>query len=209
MPPKKTASCGIVLAGDDAPGDVLPRAGIRRRTRRVAAAMTGAVALALMTVGALALAHIGGGPARSPSREASRSAQLPPLTVRLAGYRFTLPAGFAIVAHPCAPGPAQRNGRFAAAASAKSGCIEVFLTAGPAAQIPGNAQAIRIEPYRAFALHGPQSSVRLYVKMPALNGRHALVLVARRLTLSQVVAIATAGLPAKIGSGSPCANGCG
>jgi hypothetical protein len=202
----------ILLSSDDAPGGVLPRPRARQRTRRTAGAVAGAVALALVAVGAVALVRVTSGPSGSPVREASHPAQTTPLAgpvIRLAGYSFPLPAGFTIADHPCAPGPAQQASRFAAAASAKGGCLEAFLAAGHAGEAPPNAQAVRVGPYRAFAVHGPRSSVRLYVKMPAFDGGHALVLMARRLSLSLVVTIAAAGLPSKIGPRSPCTNGCG
>jgi hypothetical protein len=166
----------------------------------------------LAIVAALALIQLSGGPSRPPVREASRPAQTTPRTgpvIRLAGYSLALPAGFAIVAHPCASGPAQRTGLFAAAGSATGGCLEAFLAAGHAAEIPADSQAVRVGPYRAFAVRGPRSSVRLYVKLPVLVGERALVLVAHRLSLSQIVAVVTAGLPAKIAPRSPCTNDCG
>jgi hypothetical protein len=105
--------------------------------------------------------------------------------------------------------PVRGNNPFAAAASSKGGCLEAFLAAGRAAAIPGAVQAIQVGPYQGLISRGPAPSVTLYVKGPAADGTHDLILVARRLSPAQVVAIAKTGLPATIGPIHLCTRNCG
>jgi hypothetical protein len=105
--------------------------------------------------------------------------------------------------------PVRGNNPFAAAASSKGGCLEAFLAAGRAAAIPGAVQAIQVGPYQGLISRGPAPSVTLYVKGPAADGTHDLILVARRLSPAQVVAIAKTGLPATIGPIHLCTRDCG
>jgi hypothetical protein len=208
-----------ILTAADAPAlvKVPPPVRAHHLTRRLTGAAAAAAAT-LAAAGVLTVARtVGGSPGPQQSR-ASPTVQTAPRTgpgIRLAGYTFKMPAGFTTVGKPCAPMPGHAGlpvrgiNPFAAAASSKGGCLEVFLAAGRAAAIPDTAQATQVGPYHGFVSHGPTDSVTLYVKMPAADNNHDLILVARRLSPAQVVAIARSGLPATIGPIDPCTKNCG
>jgi hypothetical protein len=205
-------------AGAPAQASVPPPGRTHRLTRRLTGALAAAAATALMAGGVLTLAGTGASSPGPRQSTAARPAQTAPRTgpvIRLARYTFTMPAGFTAIARPCAPMPDRTGlptrGRnpFTAAASSKGGCLEAVLAAGPAAVIPDTAQPIQVGPYQGFVSRGPAASVILYVKMPAADGNHDLILLARRLSPAQVVAIATSGLPATIGPIHACTKNCG
>jgi hypothetical protein len=204
--------------GVPAKANVPPPVRPHQLARRLTGALAAAAATALMAGGVLTLSRTGASSPRPRQSTAARPARTAPRTgpvIRLAGYTFTMPAGFTAIARPCAPMP-DRTGLpmrgsnpFTAAASSTGGCLEAVLAAGPAAIIPHSAQPIQVGPYQGFVSRRPAVSVILYVKMPAAGGNHELILVARRLSAAQVVAIATSGLPATIGPIHVCTKNCG
>lgn len=204
----------ILTAPAESQAQASPPAHAAGRTHRLVGALTAAV-LAVTCV--LTFAHVRGVPPGSGRSGTSRHAQ-PPLhagqAIRLAGYVFTMPAGFTTVGKLCAPEPGQaglpvHGHNSLAAAASDGGCLEAFLAAGHAGAVPGTAQAIKVGPFQGFIVRDSGTGVTLYVTVPAAGGPHDLILVARRLSPSQLVAIARSGLPARIGRTRPCTRKCG
>jgi hypothetical protein len=204
-------------ASTSAQTKVPPPVRAHRLTRRRTGAVATAAAAALVATCVLTLARTGAGTPAARQSGASYPAQTAPRpgpAIQLAGYTFTMPAGFTAIAKPCTPMPDQASlptrgsNPFAAAASSEGGCLEVSLAAGPAV-IPDTAQAIQVGPYQGFVSHGPAANLTLYIEMPAADGHHDLILTARKLSQAQVVAIAKSGLPTTIGPIHPCTKNCG
>lgn len=108
------------------------------------------------------------------------SVRLTGATLRLANYKFKLPAGFKTVSAPCVATPRSTPGSpmtvlggFSAAAAADGGCIEAALVAGSYHGPPALAQSVQLGSYQGFlsitairvtnlaladsALHAPQA----------------------------------------------------
>jgi hypothetical protein len=69
--------------------------------------------------------------------------------------------------------------------------------------------AVHVGPYQGYVNVGSDSTVVLYVEIPAAQTDHALVIVASDLTANQVIVIAESGLPSKIEPTTVCTSGCG
>lgn len=195
----------------------LPNTGRRScDTRRIVAAAVIAIVAAGGAV-ALGVEHArssGGHDANTLGR--GSSVPLSGTALRLAGYRFKLPAGFKTVTTPCAPTPRSTPGPpitvlggFSAAASADGGCVQAALVDGPTYGPPALAQSVQLGSYQGFLSMQSSESETLYVTIPAKDGNHYLVLSAIGLSSAQLVAIVTAGLPAPAGQTGNCAQGCG
>ena len=205
----------------------------RTRRRAVGAVAACVVLAALVTVvgvtstGERSQGRTGTTETRSTSASAAPS-ELSGSTIRLAGYTFRLPAGFAASRGDCTPlarqlGPSVPSlgpDPFASAASADGGCIEAVLVAGLPAHVPAPATPVTVGPYKGFivslsaippAAQGVAKAERvdLYVQIPAAGGHHYFVLLSRGLDSDQLVAVAKSGLPKSIGSVGTCTANCG
>jgi hypothetical protein len=115
--------------------------------------------------------------------------------LRLAGYRFALPAEFVPVADNCLPDvgepdiPMAPGGAFAS--SPAGGCVSAVLVRGSA--LPAGGREVTVSGHPARILDRPGGVVLLYVSVPAPGPRFVL-LAARGLTAGQLIAIADAGL---------------
>jgi hypothetical protein len=197
------------------------RRGVRsRRARRYLSGVGVAAAAALVAVVAVGVADGGhGSPGASPSPGGRPAATVPAAgeTIRLASYSFELPAGYQAMGGSCATPPSgleawlwvPGRGSSAAAGSASGGCVEIRLALRSTAPIPTRAQSLQVGPYRGFEISGPYMSLVLDVEIPAAQGHHDLVLVARGLSAAQLVAIAKSGLPSSINPTTSCTTGCG
>lgn len=127
-----------------------------------------------------------------------RSTGLSGARIRLAGYTFTTPAGFARSSSSC--GSANDFNGFAAAASGDGGCLEAFVMfSSRGSVIPAGADPVTVGAYQGYLLSAPGSrQATLYVVLPARGGfvkSQALVLDSQGLSEDQLVAIAESGLP--------------
>jgi hypothetical protein len=186
----------------------------RRAMLALAAAGIAATAVALAATGGFDRAH------PSVAKSAVRPhAALTGQMIALAGYHFRTPAGY--TSSDSCPEPAtSRPGSpstvinsMKAAASAAGGCLQVALIAGASAVPPGvqtspGAQAVAVGAYSGVVA-SRTSGVVLYVKIPAADGDHYLVLVGQGLTADQLIAIAESGLPTSVPPTQTCTTNCG
>ena len=153
----------------------------------------------VVAFGALAVTELGSGstsPQQDPSSPSSPAFAVHGASLRLAGFTFQLPTGFTPVASSCQTAPAcvgpilpmAGSDPFAAAASARGGCIEAELAIGSCA-VPANARMIQIGPYQGFLSTGASSRVDVYVEIPTASGDHDLILTSTRRTSADGVLI--------------------
>lgn len=135
-------------------------------------------------------------------------------TIRLAGYKFRLPAGYTKSNTACMPTPPPTPGApvtvlggFQAAGSAAGGCVQAALASSKNTTV-ANAQAVAVGPYSGY-LQNVDEQLVLHVEIPTAQGNDWLLLTAEKLTAQQLVQIAASGLPSSIGSSTGCTNGCG
>ena len=194
-----------------------PRARPRSFRRSAGAAAVAAGALvAIVIAGTALLAGPTGNPRGVPRTPASRTtlpSQAP--TLRLANYRFRLPAGFKEVDSPCTPTSSPAPGtavtvlqHFAVAASAVGGCVEAELAAG-SATVPDGAKAIQVGDYQGFIASTAPTTETLYVAVATTDGDHYLILSSSGLSPAELITIATSGLPGTTGQTQPCTSNCG
>ena len=129
-------------------------------------------------------------------------------TLRLAGYTFHLPRGFAATDAACTPTPAPPAGSpvtpvqsLEIAGSAAGGCIEGEVLSGTDV-VPPSASAVQVGSYDGFQATTAAGNPILYVAIPPATapGEDAyLVLTATGLTPAELVAVAASGLPAQPG----------
>lgn len=177
----------------------------RRRTmfgQRPLLLLAGAAIVAAAVVASLELRHGTSPRATGPGRH---HVVLSSATIRLAGYRFRLPAGYKPSSASCASassgsGPTPVLNSFAAAAAADGGCVEAAFLIGDDPSPPAGADPIDVGPYSGYLLsQGGAEESTLYVELPNAGGPGNpayLVLLAQGLTLDQLVAVALSGLPA-------------
>jgi hypothetical protein len=185
------------------------RAAVAVHRRRRAGLVLVLVAV-LVAAGIVASVEVGRGSSPS-SRPAGHHPELAlsGSRIQLAGYKFRTPAGFKPSSRSCISAPVASRPRpsidgFAAAASADGGCVElVYLVAADWLQahglMPDAADAVDVGRYKGYFVP-PQGSGKestLYVNLPGADGRRVvfLVLLSRRLTEAQLIAVAESGLP--------------
>jgi hypothetical protein len=218
-----------IIAAD--PGTSTPRAlpgrvATRHRARRLTGAVAAAVTIGLAAYGVFALVRIAlPGPHRRVATATTPKSTGP--TLRLAGYRFKLPADFATSRTPCAPAPKRfgalipegRNAAFSSAVSAGGRCIEAYLIAEPARPASEDLRATdnlafplvlygSVWPDSGYVAARDPSEVALSLNFRAKSGDNEVIFVAHGLSASEVLAIARTGLPAARGSASSCVTPC-
>jgi hypothetical protein len=168
----------------------------------IVAAVAVAAVAAIVIAGTVVVAGRSG---NSPNvrTEASRATSRVGLSgpaLRLASYKFRLPAGFKTVHRGCIPTPSPAPsspmtvlGHFVVAASTDGGCVQAEL-ATPAG-VAADARPIQVGAYQGFISSTAPTSETLYVAIAAIGGNHYLVLSATGLSPAQLIAIATTGLP--------------
>lgn len=197
-----------------------------RPSRRVALGAAACLVAAAVVTGLFVAAPSGRAPAvhRSANRAASTLPLRRGVTLRLAGYDFSLPAGFKAFDGQCSPRSGKSGLRasmtprvWKTAAAGSGACVEVQLMAGGAV-VPPSAQPVEVGAYQGF-LVGPVASATesstsetlytLYVAVPSAEGNHYLVLSAVGLAPPELMAIAEAALPGSPGGAPPCSHDCG
>jgi hypothetical protein len=175
-----------------------------RHHNRAGVAAAGLVSAALAASGGAYLAGMTAGGAGHAHRSAG-TPRLAHATVTLAGYRFTLPAGFKTTAAPCAVhvrglhgAPAPGSRWFAAGAAAHLGCVEAVLTAATLTP-PPEATPVHIGRYQGYLLDTPQP-ITLYVRLPAAGHHRWLVIAAKHLSAAEVSQMAARALGQPIGN---------
>ena len=163
------------------------------RTR--SAAPIAAVGLATVAAVATASFYAAGLAQQHPAGSMTRaSAQ----TIRLDGYTFTLPAGFAKKGTSCAlpppPGlngtPAPRTAAYAAGAAAHGGCVGLIFTSQQLTP-PASATPVQVGQDQGFLASDPATqSLTLYVSISTPASTPWLVITATRLSQSQVTNMA-------------------
>lgn len=188
--------------------------------RIVVRTISGVAAVALVIAVTVAVAGSNGHPLSDHRdhtlRVTTPSSSTEPI-MRVAGFRFKLPAGYKTVDSPCAASPSPIPGTpltviggLAAAASADGGCIEAGLTGWAlTVAVPQGVQSVKVGPYQGFLSSSPTETVILYVAIPAADGTHYLVLTSVGLSADQVVSVAKAGLPTALGPAQSCEANCG
>jgi len=212
--------------GTSRPTALPARVATRHRASRLTGAVAVAVVIGLAAYGVFALVRTAlPGPRHRVATAATPKSNGP--TLRLAGYRFKLPADFTTVRTPCAPvpkgrgalTPEERDGTFSSAVSAGSRCIEAYLLAEPAGTSYG---MIRTDENMGFqvALNGvvwfdpgylaarDPSDVALSISFRSKSHNRDVVFFARGLSASEVLAIARTGLPAPKESAASCVKPC-
>ncbi len=198
---------------------VAPQA--QRRTGRLSRrAVLGAavcLAAAAVVIGLLTATPHGRSPFGHRSAGRSETSTLPlskDVTLRLAGYSFTLPAGFQTFDGRCSnTSSASRKGlkpHWKSARAADGGCVEVeVVLASGTAVVPSAAEPVPVGSYQGYLLTGLRATTHtstgetLYVVIPSAQGDSYLVLSAVGLTPAQLVAIAEAALPGSPGTTTP------
>ena len=186
-----------------------------RRSAGAAALAAGAL-VAIVIAGTALLAGPSGNPHSVPRTRASRTTlPRPAPTLRLANYRFRLPAGFKEIDTPCTPTSSPTPGtpvtvlqHFAVAASAVGGCVEAELAAG-SATVPDGAKPIQVGDHQGFIASTAPTTETLYVAVATTDGNHYLVLSGSGLSPAELITIATSGLPGTTGQTQPCTSNCG
>jgi hypothetical protein len=202
----------------------------RVATRHPARRLTGAVAvtviIGLAAYGVFSLVRIAvPGPHPRVATAATPTSTGP--TLRLASYRFKLPADFATVRTTCAPAPKGfdaltpdgRNAAFSSAVSAGSRCIEAYLIAEPATASSEGFQAAdnlafplvlygSVWPDSGYLAARDPSDVTLSIIFRSKRANNEVVFFAHGLSASEVLAIARTGLPATRGSAPSCVTPC-
>lgn len=181
------------------------RAPVAAHRRRRASLVLAGVAVLAAAAAAASLAS-GTGTAPSPrTMTGHHKFALSGRTIRLAGYKFRLPAGYASGA--CQPPRTSRPGSpntvihsMQSAASADGGCIGVAILAR-SWTAPSDAQKVSVGSYDGFLVPGkPREG--LFVQIPGSRGDQYLVVSAEGLNEAQLIAIAASGLPANPRAGA-------
>ncbi len=202
------------------------RVATRHRASRLTGAVAVAVVIGLAAYGVFALVRTAlPGPNPRVATAAKPKATGP--TLRLAGYRFKLPAGFTTVRTPCAPvpkglaalTPEERDTAFSSAVSTGNRCIAAYLVAEPAGTSNKAIGAVENMGFQVtwngvvwpdpsyFAAQVP-SDVALSISFRAKSGNREVVFFAHGLSASEVLAIARTGLPASRRSTASCVKPC-
>jgi hypothetical protein len=179
-----------------------PAAGHRRR--RAALVLVGVVVVAAAATVASIETGTGSAPLTRTTTGQHKLA-VSGRTIRLAGYRFRLPAGYA--SGTCEPPATSTPGSpntvihsMQSAASADGGCIGVAILAR-SWTAPSDAQKVSVGSYDAFLVPGsPREG--LFVQIPGSQGDQYLVISAEGLSEAQLIAIAESGLPANPAAGT-------
>jgi hypothetical protein len=213
-------------AGTSTPTALPGRVATRHRARRLAGAVVVAVIIGLAAYGAFALVRIAL-PGPHPRVATATTPRSTGPTLRLASYRFRLPADFATVRTTCAPAPKRfgaltpegRDAAFSSAVSAGGRCIEAYLIAEPATAAEKGFQAAdslafplvlygSVWPGSGYPAARDPSDVALSINLRSKGGNNEVVFVAHGLSASEVLAIARTGLPSARGSAAPCVAPC-
>ena len=175
---------------------------IAPRRRPVALAL---VAVAILSAGGIvAWAVVSRVVAPAAKTGAGRRIALTGTDIRLAGYHFKTPAGFATSDAPCDPQALADNptsNGFASAASADGGCVEALFGMEPVAgepfPIPPGASPVEVGSYQGSFVDQGAGRASLYVQLDvtASGGQSLyLVLLGQDLTEAELVAVAQSGL---------------
>jgi hypothetical protein len=179
-----------------APADAaarLSRRDYHPRTRS-AASIAAAGLVAVAAVATASFYATGHAQPRHPVPESQASAQ----TIRLDGYTFKLPKGFAKKGTSCAlPPPAGLTGTpapnsaaYAAGATAHGGCVGLVLTRQQVTP-PGSATPVQVGQNQGFLEADPAThSLTLFVSIPTSGSASWLVITATGLSESQVTNMA-------------------
>ena len=218
-----------IIAAD--PGTSTPtalpgRVAARHQARRLTGAVAVAVTVGLAGYGVFALVRTAL-PGPHPRVATATTPKSTGPTLRLAGYRFKLPADFATVKTPCVPAakgfgavaPIGGNAAVSSAVSAGGRCIEAYLIAEPAGAASGSFQAANnvvfpLDLYPSMWLdsgYAPArepSDVALSIDFHARRGSDEVVFFARGLSASEVLAIARTGLLVTRSSAPSCGTPC-
>jgi hypothetical protein len=176
-----------------------------RRSRPIAIGLV--LVAAALTVAALAAGLMRGHPAPRVEVAESNGVPLTGARIKLAGYHFRTPAGFAPAdacesATPTPPGsPETPAHAMRAAASSDGGCVEAFFQVYTDGTTPGDlgATPVDVGTYQGYYVPQVASSGKsaLYVELPQGEARPVyLVLYSEGLTEDQLIAVALSGLPA-------------
>lgn len=123
--------------------------------------------------------------------------------IRLAGYHFKTPAGFAASKESCMS-TAGGGDAFAAAAAADGACVEAAFIVGADwleshDPIPESATAVDVGDYSGYYLpaNGSSDESRLYAALPHAYAQQVtyVLLVAHGVPEDELIAIAASGLP--------------
>jgi len=171
-------------------GDRLRQHNYRPRTRgrRLPAVVGTGLALVALAAGGGAYLASGSPEANTHPARPPEAASAPPnaASIQLAGYTFTLPAGFKPTNKNCGtpPGaPTSFDSRFAAGASADGGC---FLVSVVLLQQATDATPVQIGPYQGYVSSYPAKRL-VILTIGQAPDRH-ISIVARGPTESQVIA---------------------
>jgi hypothetical protein len=193
-----------------------------RLSRRSALRAAAFLAAAAVVIGLLLATPTGRTPATHRLAGRSETSTLPlsrGVNLQLAGYDFTLPAGFQAFDGQCPDASSASSHEmkphvWKSARAGDRGCVEVLLAAG-AATVPPSTDPVPVGSYQGYLVTASPGTTQsstgetLYVVIPSALGDHYLVLSAVGLTPAQLVAIAEAALPGTPGTTTPCSNSCG